>query len=189
MDLQEARIPLRAVWTDGPAAGLQRVPTQRVEGYVSHGQTHPQASTSAHLQPHRRGLAGRLGGPGAGARVPPAVAVARDARIGRGRAFDEVVPAPVARLFVFLDVEVDCEDSHRLGHNEGKRAEVEGPAIVVLVLAVLVLLVTGIAGIAGDVDDDSDDVAQAWRRRDQWQMVTAQWDCTSVALFSTFMLP
>lgn len=82
------------------------------------------------------------------------------------------MPAPVARLFVFLDVEVDCEDSHRLGHNEGKRAEVEGPAIVVLVLAVLVLLVAGITRVAGDVDNDSDDVAQTWRRRDQWQMVT-----------------
>lgn len=176
VDLQEAWIPLRAIGTDGPAAGLQRVPAQGVQGYVPHGQTHPKASTSTHLQPHWGGLAGRLGGPGAGTRVPPTVAVARDARIRRGCAFDEVVPAPVARLFVFLNVEVDCEDSHRLGHNEGKCAKVEGPAVVVLVLAVLVFLVAGIARVAGDVDDDSDDVAQAWRRRGQWQMVTGLQD-------------
>lgn len=123
--------------------------------------------------------------------MPSAVAVARDARIGRGRAFDEIMPAPVARFFVFLNVEVNCEDSYRLGHNEGKSTEVEGPAVVVLVLAVLVFLVAGIARVAGDVDDDSDDVAQAWRRR--CQMVTmANGHRTkgldSVALFRTLML-
>lgn len=69
--------------------------------------------------------------------------------------------ASEARLFVFLDVEVDREDAHRLGHDEGERAKVEGPAVVVLVLPVLVLLVTGISGVAGNVDDDADDVAQA----------------------------
>lgn len=98
--------------------------------------------------------------------MPPAVAVARDARVGRGCALDEVVSSPVSRLFVFLDVKVDGEDTHRLGNDEGERAEVEGPAVVVLVLALLVLLVAGIARVAGDVDNDSDDVAQTWRNRE-----------------------
>lgn len=69
--------------------------------------------------------------------------------------------APKARLFVFLNVYVDCEDAHGFSDDEGQRAKVEGPAVVVLVLPVLVLLVAGISCIAGDVDDDADDVAQA----------------------------
>lgn len=65
------------------------------------------------------------------------------------------------RLFVFLDIHVDCENTHGFSHDEGERAEVERPAVAVVVLLVLVFLVTGIAGVAGDVDDDADDVAQA----------------------------
>lgn len=69
--------------------------------------------------------------------------------------------APKACLFVFLNVYVDRENAHGLSYDEGERAKVEGPAVVVLVLPVLVLLVAGISRIAGDVDNDADDVAQA----------------------------
>lgn len=69
--------------------------------------------------------------------------------------------APKACLFVFLNVYVNCENTHGFSYDEGECAKVEGPAVVVLVLPVLVLLVTGISRIAGDVNNDADDVAQA----------------------------
>lgn len=68
-----------------------------------------------------------------------------------------------AHLLVFLYIYVDRENAHRFGHDEGERAEIEGPAVVVLVLPVFVLLVTGIPGVAGNVDNNADDVAQAWK--------------------------
>lgn len=61
---------------------------------------------------------------------------------------------------VFLDVNVDCKNTHGLSHDEGEGAEVKGPAVVVVVLLVLVFLVTGVPGVAGDVDDDGDVVPE-----------------------------
>lgn len=62
-------------------------------------------------------------------------------------------------LFVLLDVNVDRQNAHGFGHNERESPEVEGPAVVILVLLVLVFLVTGISSITGDVNNDTDDVA------------------------------
>lgn len=66
-----------------------------------------------------------------------------------------------SRLFVLLNVNVDGEDADGLGHDEGESAEIEGPAVIVLVLPVLVFLVAGVSCVAGDEDDDADYVAQA----------------------------
>jgi hypothetical protein len=66
-----------------------------------------------------------------------------------------------ADLLVLLDVDVDSQDGHHLGHDEGQSSEVEGPAVAVGVLLVLIPLVTGVAGVAGDVDNDANDVTQA----------------------------
>lgn len=69
-------------------------------------------------------------------------------------------------LLVALDVDVDGQHGHHLCHNEGQRAEVEGPAIVVLILLVLALLVAWVACVARDVHDDPDDVAQPWKQEE-----------------------
>lgn len=73
---------------------------------------------------------------------------------------DELAPRLPTNFLVFLDVYVDGEDGHRLGHDEGKGAEVERPAVGVGVLLVVVTLVVRVSCIARDVHNDANDVAQ-----------------------------
>lgn len=77
----------------------------------------------------------------------------------RGR-LDELSPRFETHFFVLLDVDVDGQNGHGLSHDERERAEVERPAVVVLVLLVLIPLVAGVSGVAGDVHDYADYVAQ-----------------------------
>lgn len=140
---------------------------QRVHGDVPQGRRAARASAAPSAAapaptPHRRLVRGGLGGVGALARRPPAVAEAGDAGVGRGgggRAHEGVAGVQADHLLVLLDVDVDGQHGHHLGHDEGQRAEVEGPAVVVLALLVLALLVAGVARVARDVDDNPDDVA------------------------------
>ena len=161
--LQEARgVVLRAV--GAVRARLERVlARQRVHGDLAQrgrAARAPAAAAAAHRGFVRRGL----GGVRALAGRPPAVAEAGDARVGRGGrggSHEGVARVQTDHLLVLLDVNADGQHGHHLGRDEGQRAEVEGPAIVVLALLVLALLVARVSGVAGDVNDDPDDVAQA----------------------------
>ena len=135
MDLQEVVIPL-----GGRAAGLGGVPGQRVHGDLC-GRQRAKA-----LEAHRRGLAGMRGvrgaGGGAGA-APVAVAVAGDPC--EGGALEVVSRArSYPQLSVAIDEHVHGQDAHHLGHDEGQRTKVEGPAV-----RVAVLLRVALGGISG----------------------------------------
>ncbi len=140
------------------------VPRQGVHGQLVQGPTGRWRPLQA---AHRRVLPRCLCGMRAGVRRPPAVAEARYPRVRRrgGERAYELAPRPPANFLVFLNVDVDGEDSHSFGHNEGEGAKVERPAVGVGVLLVVVAFVAGVSGIAGDVDDDADYVAQTWNRK------------------------
>lgn len=93
--------------------------------------------------------------------MPSAVAETGHAGVRRRRRgrLDELSARFEAHFFVLLDVDVDGQNGHGLGHDERERAKVERPAVVILVLLVLVPLVAGVSGVARDVDDNADDVA------------------------------
>ena len=99
---------------------------------------------------------------GTGIRCPPAVAEAWYPRVwGRRRkGTDELTPRPPADLLVFLNVDVDGEDSHSFSDDEREGAKVERPAVGVGILLVVVSFITGVSCIAGDVDNDANYVAQ-----------------------------
>lgn len=65
------------------------------------------------------------------------------------------------RLAAALDVDVDGQHADHLGQDEGQAAEVEGPAVRVVVLLLVVPLRARLARVRRDVHDDADDVAQA----------------------------
>lgn len=140
----------------GVVSGFQRISGQRVHVDLSDGHR------AHHLDPDRRGLAGRLGGVRAGARVSPAIAETGHARVRRRgrRGLDEFPVRLDAHLFAFLDVDADGEDGDGFSHDERQGTKVERPAVVVVALLVFVALVTGVAGVTGDVNNDADDVAQ-----------------------------
>ena len=75
-------------------------------------------------------------------------------------ALEEVGARAAAQLLVLLDVDVDGEDAHHLGQDEGQAAKVEGPAVGVVPLLVLVFLGGDVAQCCRDVHDHSDDVAE-----------------------------
>ena len=58
-----------------------------------------------------------------------------------------------------VDEHVHGQHAHHLGHDEGERAEVEGPAVGV---GVLTVTLTGVARVSGYVHDDADDITEAW---------------------------
>lgn len=114
---------------------------------------------------NRRVLPGGLRGVRAGMRRPSAVAEAWYPRVrGRGRERTDELPSRLpADFLVLLDVDVDDEDGHSLGHNEGEGAKVERPSIGVSVLLVIVTFVVWVSSIAGDVNDDANYVAKTWK--------------------------
>ena len=173
--LQEAgRVSLGAVGPRGPRGPLhQALPAQRVHGDVGQRERRGGrgSADAGHLEAHGRCVARRFGRVRAGARTSPAVAIAGDARVRRGRRAGRpgrrghrALVAVAARLHVSLlvlvDVHVDGDHADGLGHDERERPRVEGPAVAVVVLLVLVLLVARVTDVTGDVNNDADDVAQ-----------------------------
>ena len=75
-------------------------------------------------------------------------------------ALEDVGARATAQLLVLLDVDVDGQHPHHLGHDEGQASEVEGPTVGVLPLLVLVLLRRDVAQCSRDVHDHTNDVAQ-----------------------------
>lgn len=152
--LEESRIVVRAVGAIRP--WFEGISCQCVHVDLSYG------SRAYHLHAHGWRLTGCFRGARAGARVPSTVAKAGYAGIwrrGRGR-LDKLTACFEPYFFVRLNVDIDSQNSHCLGHNERERSKVEWPTVVILVLLVFVTFVTGVTGVAGDVDNYTDDIAQ-----------------------------
>lgn len=158
MDLEElsSSLMFRAVRVLCHAVSCQGVHGQLIQGPT--GRCRPLQTNNGRVLP------GSLRRMRAGVRRPPAVAKARNPWVRRrgGEWTDKLTPRLPANFLVFLDVDVDGEDGHSFGYNEGEGAKVEGPAVGVSVLLVIITFVTGISCIAWDVDDDANDVAQTW---------------------------
>lgn len=137
------------------------VPRQRVHGQLVQGPTGrwpPLQTGPGRVLP--RGLRRMR----AGVWCPPAITEAGYPWVrGRGRErTDELAPRPPANFLVPLNVDVDDEDCHSFGNDEGQGAKVERPAVRVSVLLVIVAFITGVSRIAGDVDNYAYYVAQTW---------------------------
>lgn len=83
-------------------------------------------------------------------------------------ALENVGARAAAQLLVLLDVDVDGQHPHHLGHDEGQSSEVKGPTVGVLPLLVLVLLRRDVAQCRRDVDDHADDVTQTCDNKETW---------------------
>lgn len=157
MDLEElcSRIVLRTI-----CILRNTVPGQGVHGQLV------QRTTGRWLQAHHGWiLPGRLRGVRTGVWRPPAVAETwyPGVRGGGWKWADEFASGLPANFFVFLDVDVDGQNSHGLSHDKGQSSKVERPAVGVRVFFVVVTaFFIGVSCIAGDVDDNSNNVAQAW---------------------------
>ena len=81
------------------------------------------------------------------------------------------------RLAAALDVDVDGQHADHLGQDERQPAEVEGPAVRVVVLLLLVPLRARLARVGRDVHDHPDDVAQAWAGTVRREPRGRPWPC------------
>ncbi len=75
-------------------------------------------------------------------------------------ALENVGARAAAQLLVLLDVDVDSQHPHHLGHDEGQASKVKGPTVGVLPLLVLVLFRRDVPQCSRDVHDHANYVTQ-----------------------------